>query len=175
MRIIFIPKSKAMISSSEKNSEEKGGLFENMEYRFTIPGRLEGLNNYTVANRTNPYKGGKVKRENEELVIWCIRQQLNGVHITNPVLIYYKFFEKDNRRDGDNILSCAAKFIQDSLTKTCVLQEDNRKCIPHFYHDIYVDKDNPRIEVAITELTQEQAKLPLKELLKTLEEGRGLF
>lgn len=32
-----------------------------MEYKFTVPGRLEGLNNYTAANRTNPYKGGKVK------------------------------------------------------------------------------------------------------------------
>ena len=27
-----------------------------MEYKFTVPGRLEGLNNYTAANRTNPYK-----------------------------------------------------------------------------------------------------------------------
>ena len=24
-----------------------------MEYKFTVPGRLEGLNNYTAANRTN--------------------------------------------------------------------------------------------------------------------------
>ncbi len=141
-----------------------------MKYKFTIPGRLEGLNNYTAANRTNPYRGGKVKHENEEIVIWSIREQLNGVHITEPVLIYYRFYEKDNRRDGDNILSCAAKFIQDSLTKTKVLQEDNRKCIPHFYHDIFIDKANPRIEVTLTPLTKEQAALPLKELLKVLED-----
>lgn len=25
-----------------------------MEYKFTIPGRLDGLNDYTAANRTNP-------------------------------------------------------------------------------------------------------------------------
>lgn len=143
-----------------------------MEYKFTIPGRLEGLNNYTAANRTNPYKGGKVKRDNEKDVIWCIRQQLSGVHtITKPVLIYYRFYEKDKRRDSDNILSCAAKFIQDSLKKTWIIKDDNRSCIPHFYHDVFVDKDNPRIEVTITELTQEQAKMPLKELLKDLETG----
>lgn len=144
-----------------------------MEYKFTIPGRLEGLNNYTAANRTNPHKGGRVKRDNEDHVIWCIRQQLNGVHIdeNTPVLIYYRFYEKDRRRDGDNILSCAAKFIQDSLTKTKVLSEDNRSCISHFYHDIFVDRVNPRIEVTITELTREQAKMPLKELLKVLEVG----
>lgn len=142
-----------------------------MEYKFIIPGRLEGLNNYTAANRTNPHKGGKVKRDNEDHVIWCIRQQLRGIHIEKPVLIYYRFYEKDRRRDGDNILSCAAKFVQDSLTKTRVLAEDNRNCIPHFYHDVFVDKENPRIEVTITELTPEQAGMQLKDLLKDLEEG----
>lgn len=142
-----------------------------MEYLLTIPGRLDGLNTYTAANRTNPNKGGRMKRSNEETVIWAIRQQLRGVHINSPVLIYYRFYEKDNRRDGDNILSCATKFIQDSLVKTRVLNEDNRKWIPHFYHDVFVDKENPRIEVTITELAPEQVDLPLRELLKVLEAG----
>ena len=142
-----------------------------MQYKFTIPGRLDGLNDYTTANRTKYNVGGKMKRTNEDTVIWCIRQQLHGVHIEKPVLIYYHCFEKDNRRDGDNILYCATKFIQDSLTKTKVLQEDNRRCIPHFYHDVSVDKGNPRIEVTITELTPEQAKMKLKDLLKNLETG----
>ena len=142
-----------------------------MEYKLNTPGRLDGLNSYTAANRTNPHKGGKVKKDNEAQVIWCIRQQLRGVHIERPVLIYYHFYEKDNRRDGDNILSCATKFIQDSLTKTAVLQEDNRRCIPHFYHDVTVDKKSPRIEVTITELTPEQAEMKLKDLLKDLETG----
>ncbi len=144
-----------------------------MEYKFTILGRLDGLNTYTVANRTNYQNGGRMKRDNEDTVIWSIRQQLPGVHIDRdmPVLIYYRFYERDRRRDGDNILSCAAKFIQDSLVKTHVLAEDNRDCIPHFYHDIFVDKKNPRIEVIITELTKEQAQMTLKELLKDLEKG----
>lgn len=142
-----------------------------MEYKFTIPGRLEGLNNYTTANRMNYRVGGRMKRDNEDMVCWCIRQQLKGVHIEKPVLIYYHCFEKDNRRDGDNILSCATKFIQDSLTRTKVLQEDNRKHIPHFYHDVTVDKENPRIEVTITELTPDQAKMKLRDLLKDLETG----
>lgn len=142
-----------------------------MEYKFTIPGRLEGLNSYTNANRANYQAGGKMKKICEDRVMSCIRQQLKGVHIEKPVLIYYHCFEKDNRRDGDNILSCATKFVQDSLKNTHVLQEDNRKCIPHFYHDVSVDKGNPRIEVTITELTGEQAKMPLRELLKELETG----
>ena len=140
-----------------------------MEYKLVIPGRLDGLNTYTAANRTNPNKGGKVKRDNEDTIIWCIRQQLRGVHIEKPVIIYYRFYEPNMKRDGDNILSCGTKFIQDSLTKTQVLTEDNRECSPHFYHDIFVDKENPRIEVIITELTPEQARMPLKEVLVELE------
>ena len=59
----------------------------------------------------------------------------------------------------------------DGLKKTWVIKDDNQKCIPHFYFDTFVDKENPRIEVTITELTREQAKMPLKDLLRDLETG----
>lgn len=143
-----------------------------VQYNFTIPGRLDGLNDYTAANRTNPYRGGSMKQKNEKNIIYQIRRQLPGIStITAPVLIYYRFYEKDRRRDNDNILSCAAKFVQDGLKKTWVIKDDNQKCIPHFYFDTFVDKENPRIEVTITELTKEQAKMPLKDLLRDLETG----
>lgn len=139
-----------------------------MEYLLTIPGRLDGLNNYTAANRMNYQKGGRMKKANEEMIIWYIREQLAGVHINGPVLIYYRFYEPNRKRDNDNILSCASKFVQDSLTKTHVLQDDTQKCIPHFYFDTFVDKENPRIEVRITELSKDQAAMTLAELLKDL-------
>lgn len=143
-----------------------------LEYKFTIPGRLDGLNEYTSANRSNAYRGGRMKQKNENNIIAHIRRQLSGIGtITAPVLIYYRFYEKDRRRDNDNILSCAAKFVQDGLKKTWVIKDDNQKCIPHFYFDTFVDKENPRIEVTITELTREQAKMPLKDLLRDLETG----
>ena len=139
-----------------------------MEYKFVIPGRLEGLNEYTAANRTNPYKGGKVKRDCENTIIWSIRKQLRGVHIEKPVLIYYQFYELNRRRDNDNILSCASKFVQDSLVKTKVLQDDNQSHIHNFYFDTFTDAKNPRIEVTITELSTEQSNMTLKELLRDL-------
>ena len=143
-----------------------------MEYKFTIPGRLDGLNEYTSANRSNAYRGGRMKQKNENNIIAHIRRQLSGIGtITAPVLIYYRFYEKDRRRDNDNILSCAAKFVQDSLKAAWIIKDDNQKCIPHFYFDTFVDKENPRIEVTITELTKEQAKMPLKDLLRDLETG----
>lgn len=139
-----------------------------VEYSLVIPGRLDGLNNYTAANRMNYQKGGRMKKANEEMIIWYIREQLAGVHINGPVLIYYRFYEPNRKRDNDNILSCASKFVQDSLIKTHVLQDDTQKCIPHFYFDTFVDKENPRIEVRITELSKDQAAMTLAELLKDL-------
>lgn len=125
-----------------------------MTYYFTILGRLDALNDYTAANRTNPYKGGRMKQENEDTVIWSIRQQLRGVHITKPVIIHYKFYEKNKRRDKDNILSCAMKFIQDSLVKCKVLKDDGWEEIANFTHEFYVDKENPRIEVTLEEIDE---------------------
>lgn len=137
-----------------------------MKYKFVIPGRMQGLNEYTAANRRNPYSGGKVKKDSETLVILTIRQQLGRLHINKPVVIYYRFYEPNRRRDNDNILSCASKFIQDSLVKTGVLAEDNQDHIHNFYFDTFVDKENPRIEVTITELEPDQINMTLEEFLR---------
>ena len=110
-----------------------------MEYKFVILGRLDGLNDYTAANRTNPYKGGKMKRQNEETVIWAIRQQLRGLHIKIP------------RRDHDNVSSFGRKVIQDALVKCNVLEDDGWNYVTGFTDEFFHDKDNPRIEVTLIE------------------------
>lgn len=125
-----------------------------MIYKLTIQGWLDGLNEYTAANRANPYRGGKMKKVNEELIIWSIRQQLRGLHINKKVNIHYKFYEKNKRRDKDNIASTAMKFIQDSLVKCGVLKGDGWKEIEGFTHEFYVDKKNPRIEVYLEEIKE---------------------
>jgi Holliday junction resolvase RusA-like endonuclease len=123
-----------------------------MEYKFTILGRLDGLNEYTAANRTNPHKGGKMKKDNEDTVIWSIRQQLRGLHINNPVIIKYDFYEPNKKRDLDNISSFAHKVIQDSLVKTGILKNDGWNEITGFLDQFYCDSARPRIEVTIVEV-----------------------
>lgn len=123
-----------------------------MEYHLTILGRLEGLNNYTAANRTHPIQGSKMKREAEDIVIWHIRQQLRNLHIDNMVILKYDFFEPNKKRDLDNISSFAHKVIQDSLVKTGVLKNDGWKGVCGFVDQFYCDPLNPRIEVTIKEV-----------------------
>lgn len=122
-----------------------------MEYKLIISGKLDDLNKYTSANRTNRYKGGEMKKANEDIVIWQIRQQLKGVHINKPILLKYDFYEPNRKRDLDNISSFAHKVIQDSLVKTEVLQNDGWKNICGFTDMFYCEPKNPRIEVTIIE------------------------
>ena len=122
-----------------------------MQHKFIIKGRLDGLNEYTAANRTNPYKGRKMKKDNEEVVIWSIRQQLRGLHINVPVILKYDFYEPNRRRDLDNISSFAHKVIQDALVKTDVLKNDGWNEIVSYIDQFYIDRNNPRIEVTIIE------------------------
>jgi len=121
-----------------------------MEYKLIIQGRLCGLNEYIATERANRYKGAEMKRENENIVIAAIRQQLRGVKITKPVYMEYTWIEKNKRRDLDNI-TFGRKFIQDALVKAGVLKDDGWKYIVGFSDRFEVNRENPGIEVLIIE------------------------
>ena len=117
---------------------------------FIIRGRLDGLNEYTKACRSNKYSGARMKNKNENIVgaaLWGnnIGRYNSKVHIT------FKWYEENKKRDIDNI-AFAKKFILDTLVDYEVLQGDSWKYIAGFTDEFYTDKDNPRIEVIIKEV-----------------------
>ena len=117
---------------------------------FIVYGRLDGLNEYTSANRSNRYKGSQMKLKNEAIVIEAIKRfQLEKVK-NYPVQLNIVWYEKNKRRDVDNI-TFATKFIQDALVKQGILIDDGQKYINKISHDVQVDKEYPRIEVEIIE------------------------
>lgn len=123
-----------------------------MTYLLTIPGRLDNLNDYISAERTNKYKGAQMKSDNEKTVIFAIKKCLSGIRIEKPVFMEYTWYEKNKRRDLDNISSFGRKVIQDSLVYAHVLKDDGWKNITGFSDAFYVDTENPRIEVLIREV-----------------------
>ena len=130
-----------------------------MEYHFTVPGTLPGLNDYLKAERKFTRRGGSahsvgndMKQENQMLICNAIRLQLKRLKIQQPVHIRYKFFELNRRRDLDNIAGVAHKFIQDSLVRCGVLENDGWDQIMGFSDAFFVDRHNPRIEVTIREV-----------------------
>ena len=125
-----------------------------MEYSFTIPGRLPNLNDYISAENTNRYKGAQLKADAQARVVIAIKQHLCGVQIKSPVRMQYKWYERNRRRDLDNISSFGRKVIQDALVTAGVLADDGWKHIKSFADSFYVDAENPRIEVYITEVPE---------------------
>lgn len=123
-----------------------------MEYLLTIPGTLNNLNDYIVAERTNRHKGAKMKADNGNIVIMSIRQCIRGIKIENPVFMEYTWIEPNKRRDKDNISSFGRKVIQDALVSAGVLKDDGWRYVEGFSDRFEVDKKNPRIEVLIKEV-----------------------
>ena len=130
-----------------------------MKYELILDGIMPNLNDYLHGERIAIRKNGKfttkgnaMKQEYQRKVVSAVRSQLRGIHINKPVKIYYTFYEKNRKRDLDNISAFAHKVIQDGLVQCGLLANDGWKNIVGYSDDFYVDKDNPRIEVTIREV-----------------------
>lgn len=118
--------------------------------KFTIDGRLDGLNEVIEANRINKYKGAKIKKDNETIVIYYARFQKLKPVTKYPLKVIIHWYEKDRRRDWDNVMS-AKKFIFDGLQKAKIIKGDGQKfidCIEEYQH---ISKEYPRIEIELIE------------------------
>lgn len=124
-----------------------------MQYTLIVKGRLDNLNDYITACRTNQYKGAKLKASNEHKVLASIYEQFGRLRIKKPVKMRYRWYEKNKRRDLDNISSFGRKVIQDALVQAHTLENDGWKNIIQFSDEFFVDANNPRIEVDIEEVT----------------------
>ena len=128
------------------------GKEDHVEYKLIIPGKLPGLNDYIVAERTNRHKGAKMKAVNGNIVAVAIMKCMSGIRIEKPVFMEYTWIEPNKRRDKDNISSFGRKVIQDALVQCGMLKDDGWKYVVGFSDRFEVDKENPRIEVLIKEI-----------------------
>lgn len=119
--------------------------------KLIVPGRLGGLNDYITAERTNRQIAARMKRKDMELVMWAAKGCLRGWRPATPVVMHYAWYEKDRRRDMDNVSSYGRKIIQDALVKAGFLKNDGWAHIKGFTDSFYVDSKRPRIEVTFEE------------------------
>lgn len=111
-------------------------------------GKLPGTNEITKANRGSPFYGASMKKKlQKQLVVawWAARKSRFAGHVTVRV----RFYEKDNRRDDDNVFG-GLKFIMDALQELGVIVNDSPKYC-HVLPERFTDPKRPRIEVEITE------------------------
>ena len=120
---------------------------------FLIKHKLPSLNEYTAACRTHANKGGKFKREIEEVIGWSIKQALTSKALRKPsgaVMVRFEWHERTKKRDADNI-AFSKKFILDALVKCGVLEDDSRKYVKGFY-DTIVDDNEDFVIVELVEI-----------------------
>lgn len=117
---------------------------------FEIPGRLDGLNEYTAACRRDKHAGGKMKRHNQTIVEWAIKaSRLKAMR--TPIKARFVWIEPNAKRDKDNV-AFAKKFILDALVEMGIIASDGWKHIDGFTDEFLVNRSNPRIIVYLEEV-----------------------
>lgn len=114
---------------------------------FEIPYSLPSLNEYLSACNKHPQVGNSMKSKCTQDICWCIRKGIRGFHTDKKVIIHYHIYEKNIKRDKDNVFAMISKCTQDALQKMKVIDNDGWKNVENFTHDFFVDKNNPRVIV----------------------------
>ena len=116
---------------------------------YVIPGRLGGLNEYTLKCRTHYAAGAKYKKEQQQIVKNNIVAQ-DLTPLNTPIFVKFKWIEPNKRRDYDNI-AFSKKYIFDAFQELDLLKNDNWNYVKGFEDTFDVDKENPRVIVQIFE------------------------
>ena len=118
---------------------------------FVIQGSLPSLNEYIKAERSTRYAAASIKHGYEnDIIHYIYRAKVKPVK--NPVIIHYRHYVPNRRKDRDNIASIAHKFTQDALVHAGVLKDDGWNEVLNSFDEWYLDRKNPRIEVEIEEV-----------------------
>ena len=67
--------------------------------------------------------------------------------------ISYVLYLKRKGTDGGNVRSVIEKFVLDAIVKCGVLEDDNFDIVVSDDSKYYLDRNNPRCEITITEIT----------------------
>lgn len=118
--------------------------------KITIPGEMPGMNEIIAAAKSHYGQYSKMKKANMELVTW-----VKKVPKKERVFLDITWYCKNKRRDPDNIAGGGVKFIWDGLVEAGVIENDGWKQNGGWSNKFEVDKDNPRIEVTIKEVEDE--------------------
>ena len=127
-------------------------------FKFTVQGQMPSLNELIHAAMKqkrgySPYN--KMKKEMQEIVITGINES-SQLPCLKPVFtrvhIIFTYYEKNKRRDPDNIAAGAHKFILDAMVDQEMIKNDTGEFVDSWTDVFKYDKNRPRIEVEVVEL-----------------------
>ncbi len=119
--------------------------------KFDIPGRFPGMNEIIKAakkgkGKYQPY--AIMKEEYTNIVAWLAKK----LPKYERVKIYITWYEPNARRDPDNITG-GQKFILDGLVRAGTIPNDSQKYIANIMHKFEVDREEPRVEVELENIS----------------------
>lgn len=122
-------------------------IIEGNHYKeFCFP----ALNQYLAEVGRHPKAGNQIKQRYGYIATVYIRQYLKTWKTDKPIKLHYTFGEpnKGKRRDYDNIVGVAMKFIHDAMQQTGTIPNDNPTYIKGFdFEFVYVDEPFIRVEI----------------------------
>lgn len=124
-----------------------------MIYKFCIGERLPSMNELINANRTNRYRGSKLKKDTDELISYYIYNAVNNGNlkpIEGACTISFDWCERTKKRDVDNIQS-SQKFVLDALQKTGIIPNDSQRYVQQTAHRV-LHTDTDYVIVTLTEV-----------------------
>ena len=128
-----------------------------MNMKFILQGEYCTLNEYSEAERTHYRYGASIKKAETNRAATELMKQIGGKPIPPLPKSVFKFtwYRKDRRTDPDNI-AFAKKFLLDAMEIAGIIERDGWKNVSGFIDEFYVDKDNPRVEIELTEQVEEE-------------------
>jgi len=118
---------------------------------IVIPGELPDLNQIIAESKNHWGSYSSLKKANTQLVAFCTKQATKQKY--KKIDLEITWYCKDRRKDKDNIMAGGLKMILDGLVVAGVIKNDGWSEIGSINNHFEVDKDNPRVEIKITEVT----------------------
>lgn len=129
--------------------------------RTTPKNKTPSLNDVIKAERTIFKKGNKIvsqgslmKKKWQSYFASQIVKGLGRKKISKPFTVHYDIYEPDKKRDIGNVFSPIEKYTMDALQDTGTIPNDNQQWYKGFSARFFIDKENPRIEVTISEIEE---------------------
>jgi len=115
--------------------------------KISIPLPLASLNDAINANRTNKYKGAKLKKANTYKCFVHTKKAMNqGVIFHFPCNLKFTWIIPNKMKDPDNIAS-AKKYILDGMQDAGFMKNDNLNYVTGFKDVFIVDKNQESVVI----------------------------
>lgn len=118
-------------------------------FKIIIPGELPGMNEIIKASKSHYHAYNNMKRKHTENIAWLAKATKKKYE---KIDLEITWICKNRRKDKDNIMAGGTKFILDGLVEGGMIANDGWRHIGDIDHKFKVDRDNPRIEVRITDV-----------------------